>query len=527
MANISIHGSHNASVAIERENNILTIIEIERILNYKNLGISQYKPAHTRDYLLPFVLDFVQKEFGISEFENCYYMDTNRYSTDLEYNCHESIPARNYIRGSHHLSHAAGTFYQSSYREAIVFSFDGGGNDGFFNVYHASRDSNIELIGKHDVDLGFPYMVFGAFLKDIKYEPDLLNGNLVYPGKLMGLCAFGKVIDGVLPLFKDYYHYTKTSIANGYYNCELNRIEDALGVKFDERNRLEGQIAFDIAATSQRAFEECFLELAQPYFDRYPHLPICITGGCALNIILNTRIRTEFGKDIFVAPNPSDCGLAMGMLANHIRPEGPIDITYGGVPILDKYTLLGYVEKYQADRLCIHRLSADLLQGSVVGIVRNNAEHGPRALGNRSIFCNPSIPDMKDILNYKIKNREWYRPFAPVCRLEDVNKYFDFEGESRFMTFCPQVRQEWIPRLKTIVHVDGSARVQTVTKDQNPWLYNLLTEFEKLSGIGILVNTSLNVDGKPIVSTYGEAIDIFNRSKMDGLVLGDYYFVKK
>ena len=171
-------------------------------------------------------------------------------------------------------------------------------------------------------------------------------------------------------------------------------------------------------------------------------------------------------------------------------------------------------------------LTDDLSNGKIVGVVRGTSEHGPRALGNRSIICNPAYPDMKDILNAKVKNREWYRPFAPVCKLEDVEKYFDFEGESRWMSFCPTVKEEWREKLVSITHVDGTARVQTVTEEQNPWLYNLLTEFEKKSGIGVLLNTSFNINGKPILSRYSDAFKLYDKTEMDCLLLEDYYFRK-
>ena len=133
---------------------------------------------------------------------------------------------------------------------------------------------------------------------------------------------------------------------------------------------------------------------------------------------------------------------------------------------------------------------------------------------------------MKDILNEKVKNREWYRPFAPVCRLEDVSKYFEFEGESRGLSFCPKVREEWRDKLVSITHVDGTARVQTVTKSQNPWLYDLLTELDNITGVGVILNTSFNVNGKPILSTYVDAIKVFNETQMDRLLLEDFYFKK-
>ena len=268
------------------------------------------------------------------------------------------------------------------------------------------------------------------------------------------------------------------------------------------------------------------MEMAQPFLDQLPGLPLITVGGCALNILLNTKLQQILDRPVFVPPNPNDCGIATGMILNHMKPEQAIDVTYAGIPVLDKHTLMSHVEERRGVELQTDRLAMDLANGLIVGVVRDTAEHGPRALGNRSILCNPAFPDMKDILNAKVKNREWYRPFAPVCRLEDVEKYFNFSGESRWMSFCPTVKEEWREKLVSITHVDGTARVQTVTREQNPWLYDLIGEFEKYSGIGVLLNTSFNVNGKPILSRYTDALKVYDKSQMDCLVLSDYYIRK-
>jgi len=134
---------------------------------------------------------------------------------------------------------------------------------------------------------------------------------------------------------------------------------------------------------------------------------------------------------------------------------------------------------------------------------------------------------MKDILNMKVKNREYYRPFAPVVRLEDVNKYFEFDQESRWMSFCPKVREEYRNILKAVTHVDGTARVQTVTREQNEFLYELLTIMEQKTKVGVLLNTSFNIGGKPILNSYRDATWMLENTQMDGLVLDDYYIIKK
>jgi len=554
MANISYHGSHNGAIVVENEGEILCVIEFERFMNYKNVGMAQYKVPRYIVMSLEQILDWIKKEYAIEEFENCYFSSTDFVGENFEgthrvFETKHMIKAKNYIHGTHHESHAAGVFYQSPYKEALVFSFDGGGDDGEFNVYHVVRGQEMTRLAQllnptYDrphlfYNLGFAYMIFGQYLKDIGME-GVSDGNLIWPGKIMGLVSYGKWKEEWLEAFITFFKDDPDGHQDDYVT-KLNILGEKIGVTFDIHNRLEGETAYDVAATAQRAFEECFIEVAKPYFEEYPDLPICITGGCALNILLNTRIKEEFNKEVFVGPNPNDCGIALGLMLKNLKPENAVDITYKGLPILDKDTLPQNLAEYSIVRKLMKRdeeyhpfeqwdpsiLIEDLMEGKIIGVVKGQAEHGPRALGHRSILCNPSIPEMKDTLNAKVKNREWYRPFAPVVRLEDVSKYFEFEGESRWMTFCPKVREEWREKLAAITHVDFTARVQTVTKEQNEFLYNLLTDFEAANGVGVLLNTSFNVNGKPILSTYSDAFKIYEKTQLDCLLLEDYYIRKE
>ena len=543
MANISFYGSHNASITVEQDGEILVVLEVERFANVKNLGYAQYFCAISRDYLLDHILSYIEKEYGIKEFETCIYQNTSVID-DLSLkdsklmqrlknlNAVEEdkgvihyqflIPAKHYYEGQHHLSHAAGAFYQTDYDQALIVSFDGGGNDGIFNIYHAKDRKTIDLLEKKDyLDLGFPYMSFGDFFSDIKLEQSLAIGNLVYSGKIMGLCSYGNVNEEWLPYFEEYY----LDKPSGLNHIELlDKLSNQTGLIFDRNQRLEGQTAWDAAKTSQVAFENILIREIQPFLDEYPDIPLILTGGCGLNILLNTKLKESLDRDIFVPPNPNDCGLSSGMMLNHIKPEKAIDLTYSGVQVLDPYTLSSYVENKGAVKASKAKVVDLLAQGKIIGVVRNGSEHGPRALGNRSILCDPTFPQMKDVLNHKVKNREWYRPFAPVCRLEDVSKYFEFEGESRWMSFCPKVKEEWREKLVSITHVDGTARVQTVTEEQNPWLYSVLTILHESTGVGVLLNTSFNVNGKPILSTYRDAIKVFENTEMDNLLLDEYLF---
>jgi carbamoyltransferase len=255
-----------------------------------------------------------------------------------------------------------------------------------------------------------------------------------------------------------------------------------------------------------------------------------MAGGCGLNILLNTRLVQEFNKKVFVGPNPNDCGIALGLMLNELKPEQPIDVTYSGLELMDMGSLTHFIQNSYntvTSYFDINKMTDDLIEGRIIGVARGKAEHGPRALGNRSILCNPSIANMKEILNEKVKHREWYRPFAPVVRLEDVSKYFEWEGDSRWMSFCPLVKEEWREKLQAITHVDGTARVQTVTRDENEWLYDLLTEMDAKTGVGVLLNTSFNVDGSPILSTLKDAFTILEKTQLDGLLIEDYYILKQ
>jgi carbamoyltransferase len=171
------------------------------------------------------------------------------------------------------------------------------------------------------------------------------DGILVWPGKIMGLFSYGiykpEWLEAFIELFK-----SDPDGGNDDYVEKINKLGEKIEVTFDINNRLEGQLAYDVAATAQRAFEDCFLEVAKPYFEQYPELPVCITGGCALNIILNTRVREEFNKEVFVGPNPNDCGIATGLMLKHLKPETAFDLTYKGLPILDQNLIAQLLPEY-------------------------------------------------------------------------------------------------------------------------------------------------------------------------------------
>lgn len=521
MFNLSIHGSHNATVAISFKDTVLEAIELERLTTSKNdalfcgYGLHPAGSVEERSralHLLERIRDYLIDKYGVLEYDNVAYN-----SVPDEDVLKQVFPANRYLPVPHHVAHAASGLYQSPYQRALIVTFDGGSDSGFFNIYVGDKGALNPFTHVHQgsIDLATAYSTVGNFTGPIKYELNPWVGNLVYAGKLMGLAAFGRQpAKYTRALLKFYQSNTDDHVGNA-----LERFKQATGLE-----RLSGQDAYDLAAANQAIFELVFRREIDAALKAYPNLPLIFSGGGALNILNNTKLLKE--RAIFVGPTPNDSGLAVGMLAYMIRPHDPIDATYLGPEAWDKYELDNYRQLHRGKALSMHEVRDAILAGKIIGLVQGRSEHGARALGNRSIICNPAHSSMKDMLNEKIKQREFYRPFAPVVRLQDVSTFFEWQTESRWMSFSPKVREEWRDVLQAITHADGTARVQTVTQEQNPFIYDLLTEIAMTGAPGVLLNTSFNIAGKPILNSYHDALQVFNSTQMDGLILEKVYFSK-
>ena len=516
--NMAIHGSHNANIAVEKDGNLVCVIEFERFVNSKNIGFTSFYPIkNIQEHIIYDLADYIKKFYGIEKYDTVYHQDTR-------FDCIKDLKSDRFVeldsKCKHHDFHTYGTFYQSDLEEALVLSYDGGSNDGYFKVYKIKRGHDVEQLLTVDIDLGSHYGHFGELMADIKPSP---YGILTYAGKIMGLQSYGKPRNEWKQAVSDHYSHMPW-----WKNKEsrLKMLSDRTGLNLSVEKRISGQGAYDLAATSQAIFEDIVFFHLDRIVPNYPNMPICVTGGCALNILANTKIKERYSRHVFVAPNSSDCGLAVGILAGMCKPKEPWDVTYAGLPALDRDLLMRYVFENGGQKASIQTIANDLKNGRILGLFQGRSEHGPRALGNRSIICSPIGKDVKDTLNAKVKNREWYRPFAPVVRLEDVNEYFEWNEETRWMNFCPLVKEKYLNIIPAIVHVDNTARVQTITRKQNEFLYDLLTEFKNLTGIGVLLNTSFNVDGKPILSTYTDAFYVYRNTKLDKLYLDGFYFNK-
>jgi carbamoyltransferase len=538
MTQLGISVSHNAALAFYHEGQYL-VVELERFLGIKNAGLVFYVPLPDPVKAINDVIRYAEGFFSTQlRFENLSYVELIPGGSQILGFLKNTIPADRYSRVSHHEAHSAAAFYESPFDEALVISFDGGADDGFFRIFTANRSGSVTPVATIDMDLGFPYMLLGHYLKNVKQESDLAIGNLVYAGKVMGLCGYGKVREEWLPFLNRFYRGqsiggTNPNDPRHQYRLELPEQTNALISDLEKHlnvplgNRLDGAVAYDLIATSQRTFEDIFFEHAEPFITQYAHLPICLSGGCALNIVLNTAIRQRYGRPVFVPPNPNDCGIALGALLHQVRPATAMEAMYSGIPLLDGNLLKSVTRDRPHVEASPQEVARQLAERKILGIARGRSEHGPRALGNRSIMCDPAIPHVKDYLHRTIKKRERFRPFAPVVRAEDASVYFDLAYESPYMSFLATVRPEWQKKLAAITHVDNTARVQTVTASQNPWLHELLGHFQALTGHGVLLNTSFNVDSSPILSTIREALNVLDTTCLDGLVIEDKLFLKE
>ena len=432
---------------------------------------------------------------------------------------------------AHHDAHAASTFFLSPYEEAAVLTLDGRGEWATTTSYHG-RGNRLERVNT----IGLPHSLGSVYAAVTEYLGFLRNNDEY---KVMGLASYGDP-----SRFKAQMDRLVRPTEGGF-EVNLEHFEEQARVLFAgeglvklfgqprrvRESELE-QVHKDLAAALQQRTEEIGLHLARQLHTRTEAKHLCMAGGVALNCVMNTRIlaETEF-ESIYVQPAAYDAGGALGAAAwvNHQilgmprtfvmnRPNfGP---EYGDAEIEQVLSagLLRY-RKVEDPALAAAELIAE---GKIVGWFQGRAEFGPRALGYRSILADPSQPHMQDHVNARVKHRESFRPFAPSTTLESFREVFDTEAEDPFMTTVIPVREEFRARLPAITHVDGTARMQTVRKELNPLYHRLISEVGRLRGLPIVLNTSFNVRGEPMVLSPKDALRCFFTTGLDHLVLGSF-----
>ena len=444
----------------------------------------------------------------------------------------------------HHLAHTASAFFMSGWDEAAGITIDGSGD---FVTCMMSQCKGREIKPIHRIyvpaSLGSFYTMVCQFVGYVKYGDE---------GKVMGLAPLGKDAyredfldmisfeDGAIKLNPKYFMpfgSDQGMSINEQGQMVINRhYTDYMIERFGQPRVPHAELTqrdMDLAFGMQHRFEEIYFDLLNYLHAKVPNEKVAMAGGCALNSVANGKVfdNTPF-TDTFIQPAAGDEGLAIGAaiyVAHSLLGEGKnerLETSYFGGGVNEEKieaSLKREGIKYnRLDRDELLKQTADeIVQGKVIGWFQGRSEWGPRALGNRSILCHPGFEGMKDILNARIKHREWFRPFAPVVLEERQNDIFEHDFPSPFMLHVYKIREEWREKLSAVNHVDDTGRLQTLTRDQNSMYYDLIKAFEAKTGIPVLLNTSFN-ENEPIVETHDEAIDCYLRTKMDVLVAGPF-----
>jgi carbamoyltransferase len=450
----------------------------------------------------------------------------------------------------HHAAHLSSAFHVSPFEQAVVVSIDGFG-DFSSAAWGVGKGTTISTDG----GVYFPHSL-GTFYQTLTQYLGFPHYGDEY--KVMGLAPYGKPTfmdamrdvvrlktDGSYRLNLKYFRHHTERVSEEYGDGTpvfYDHFSPALEALLGPRRRPDeplGERHYDIARSVQAMYEEAFFHLLDRLYQRYRITDLALAGGCAMNSVANGKIRrkTSFRR-VYVQSAAGDAGGAIGAAFSTWHRLGgartfQMDHAYWG-PEFSFDTMRSLIGSRQseldaagcrvenisdADELC-RRTATAIGEGKVVGWFQGRMEWGPRALGNRSIVCDPRRADMKTILNAKIKRRESFRPFAPSVLEEHVPEWFEEDDAVPFMMQVFQIREEKRSIIPAITHVDGSGRLQTVSKRTNPLYHRLIESFHERTGVPMVLNTSFN-ENEPVVCAPAEALDCFLRTKMDVLVLGE------
>jgi carbamoyltransferase len=432
----------------------------------------------------------------------------------------------------HHLSHAASAFLASPFEEAAIFTADGVGEWATMSL-GVGKGKEIRIFK----EIHFPHslgLLYTAVTTYLGFEA--LRGE----GKVMGLAAYGEPCyvnkfkemvtvkpDSSFMIDQRFFGFNKGS------RMYSHRLIRTLGKDRKLQDKIE-QRHCDIAASLQKFTEDTLITIARNLYNDTKIDKLCLAGGLFLNCVVNSKIleNTPF-KEIFIQPAAGDSGGALGVASyiyhsilknerNYMMSDAYLGPDFSTNQMKRALSNNGVNFKEFNDEDLFKYIAEKISQNKIVGWFQGRMEFGPRALGNRSILANPCNPRMKDLLNEKVKKRESFRPYAPAVLEEEVSEFFKAKQFSPFMLLAANVKEDKKAVIPAVTHIDGTARVQTVSKNINPKLWQLIKEFENITGVPVIINTSFNLRGEPIVCTPEDAIDVFRRSQMDCLVLGNY-----
>lgn len=460
------------------------------------------------------------------------------------------------VFSEHHLSHAASAFFPSPFEEAAVLTMDGVG-EWTTTSLAVGRGASLEI----QREIHFPHSL-GLLYSAFTYYTGFKVNSGEY--KVMGLAPYGepkyvdKIFDNLMDLKDDGSFRLNQSYFNYCTGLTMTgpRFHDLFGAPPRKPDERLTQFHMDLAASVQAAIEEAVLRLSRSVRKETGAKNLCLAGGVALNCVANGKIQKEgIFENIWIQPAAGDAGGALGaaLAAYHLQCGGARTVPHHGDSMSGSFLgqmfaqddiearlkTAGAIFTTHNDTDLISRTAEALKDNQAIGWFQGRMEFGPRALGARSILANPTSPDMQRTLNLKVKYRESFRPFAPAVRREDISEWFELEGDSPYMLLVAGVRAKkrvasdhgdkfGIDKLNVVrsqipavTHVDYSARVQTVAADVNPRFHALLTAFKELTGVPVLVNTSFNVRGEPIVCTPEDAFRCFMATELDMLVIGN------
>jgi carbamoyltransferase len=437
----------------------------------------------------------------------------------------------------HHLSHAAHAFYTSPFKESAILTIDGVG-EWSTTSYGIANSNSVKITN----DIRWPHSL-GLFYSAFTYFLGFKVNEGEY--KLMGLSSYGKPKyydlimenlidvkdDGSIHLNMEYFAYTYDKVMTS------KKFSKLFGIEPKTRDEKTLQIHFDIGASAQKVLEDVILKMVNHIHAKTKMKNLCIGGGVALNGVANFKILSEGPfENVHIPPSPGDAGSAVGaaQYLYHVYHKNPKEIS-DNTKLIIQNVYVGPSYSNEEIKLFLHsknisyesfddttllKKTAQLISdGNVVGWYQGKMEWGPRALGNRSILADPRRADMKDILNAKIKHRESFRPFAPSIMEEFASEYFEMDIPSPYMLMVAPVKKP--KEIPAVTHVDGTGRLQTVSKKSNELYYNLINEFYKITGVPVIINTSMNVMGEPIVNTPEQAYSMIVKTDMDCIVMGN------
>ncbi len=445
----------------------------------------------------------------------------------------------------HHLAHIASAYYCSPWEKAAGFSYDGSGD--FVSTMMARCEGNeINVLSRVFLpdSLGSFYTMICEFIGYKKYGDE---------GKVMGLAPYGK--DTFCEQLRDVIVTTPDGFRLDQSYFQPLGSNQGMQIRDDGTIQLERHFSermvktfgnprhpfteitqrdMDLSFAMQQRFEEVFFHLLRQLHKSVPSQAVAMAGGCALNSVANGKLfeQTPF-QHTWIQPAAGDEGLAIGaaIYVSHAVLNQKRNYVMENAYLGPEFSDAAIEAKLKTARLEFRRLDRQPLldtvadriaKGAVVGWFQGRMEWGPRALGNRSILAHPGLPDMKDVLNARIKHREWFRPFAPSILAGRQHEYFEHDHPSPFMLHVYKIRPEKRRQLCAVNHVDNTGRLQTVRRDENPLYYDLIQAFDRKTGIPVVLNTSFN-ENEPIVCAPQDAIDCFQRTRMDALAIGPFF----